>query len=207
MPHVEIYTDGACSGNPGPGGYAAIIYIDKQPPIKITGYKPNTTSNRMELTAVIEALNQIERPSKVKVFSDSKYVIDSMNGKWEKKTNFDLWRKLEMNRLLAHHSVEWIWIPGNSDQIDHRECDSLAKAAATGQMQDALTMIRPENNKTKDSEPENALIQAKADLCIEEIESVLIKWGFASKNKTVTKDEHFIDTIREIFKQAEILKE
>ncbi len=136
---IEIFTDGACQGNPGPGGYGAILrYKDKKK--EISGYSPKTTNNRMELMAVIEALRQIKRPSRIKIVTDSNYVIKGMtswiNG-WIKRNwknsqkkpvlNRDLWE--ELLRLSEPHQIEWIWTRGHSGHPENERCDTLAKRA------------------------------------------------------------------------------
>ena len=136
---VEIYTDGACSGNPGPGGYGIILKYGDHSRV-ISGYDPSTTNNRMELTAVIEALKAIKRPSKVKVVSDSSYVIkgitewikgwirrDWVNSQKKPVLNRDLWeRLLEYSRP---HSIEWIWVRGHQGHIENELCDRMAREA------------------------------------------------------------------------------
>ncbi len=144
MPHkkertVEIYTDGACSGNPGPGGYGAILkYGDKIR--EISGYSVETTNNRMEMTAVIEALKQLKRPCKIKIFSDSTYVVKGMN-EWlpgwikrnwltsEKKPvlNKNLWENLV--KLSKPHKIEWSWVKGHNGNPYNERCDQLAREA------------------------------------------------------------------------------
>ena len=144
MPHkkertVEIYTDGACSGNPGPGGYGAILkYGDKIR--EISGYAVETTNNRMEMTAVIEALKQLKRPCKIKIFSDSTYVVKGMN-EWlpgwikrnwltsEKKPvlNKKLWENLV--NLSKPHKIEWSWVKGHNGNPYNERCDQLARDA------------------------------------------------------------------------------
>lgn len=138
-PRVEIFTDGACSGNPGPGGWAAIIK-DENGVEEIWGFEPHTTNNRMELTAVIEALKKIKHPSTVSIYTDSRYLKDGITSwisKWQKngwKTsagtpvkNKDLWEVLL--KLSSHHRVEWHWIPGHSDHPENSRCDALAQRA------------------------------------------------------------------------------
>ncbi len=136
---VKIYTDGACSGNPGPGGWGAVlIYGDHEK--QISGGESNTTNNRMELTAVIEALSLLNRPCKVTLTTDSKYVVDSVTKRWVygwqkrgwKKSdgkpaiNVDLWRKLLP--LLDVHEVEFLWIKGHAGHKYNEICDKLAVA-------------------------------------------------------------------------------
>lgn len=137
MKHVYLYTDGACSGNPGAGGWGAILRfgtIEKE----LSGGEPNTTNNRMELTAVIEGLSALKEPCEVTLTSDSKYVIDSVTKGWvygwqkkgwiksDKKPalNVDLWEKLLP--LLEKHKVEFNWIKGHAGHAENERCDRLA---------------------------------------------------------------------------------
>lgn len=134
---VDIYTDGACSGNPGPGGWGAIlIYKDIQK--EISGYEENTTNNRMELTAAIKALSQLKKPCKVNLHSDSSYLVNAFNQKWIDKwqkrnwiksdktlvENKDLWMKLL--ELTSLHDVKWIKVKGHADNEYNNRCDKLA---------------------------------------------------------------------------------
>ena len=136
---VEIFTDGACSGNPGPGGYGAILkYGDR---IKeVSGCENDTTNNRMELMSVIAAFRQLKKPCIIKVISDSAYVIKGMtewmpgwikknwvNSRKEPVLNRDLWELL-LN-LSAPHKVEWIWIKGHNGHKENERCDELARKA------------------------------------------------------------------------------
>ncbi|MBP5303547.1 MAG: ribonuclease HI [Clostridia bacterium] len=137
MKHVDIYTDGACSGNPGPSGYAAILRYGLAEKV-LTGSDPSTTNNRMELSAVIEALSILKEPCEVTLTSDSKYVIDAIqkgwalswkeNG-WRKKDkkpaqNVDLWESLLP--LLEVHKVTFVWIKGHDGHPENERCDKLA---------------------------------------------------------------------------------
>ena len=138
-PYVEIFTDGACSGNPGPGGWAAILRSGKHER-EISGGMGLTTNNRMELTAVIEALNALRAPSRARVHTDSRYVMDGAT-KWlarwktsgwktaDKKPvkNEDLWRELET--ASARHEIEWRWVRGHADHAENIRADELARAA------------------------------------------------------------------------------
>lgn len=136
---VDIWTDGACSGNPGPGGWGAVLHyagVEKE----LSGAEAATTNNRMELTAAIEALNALKRASKVRLHTDSKYVMDGVT-KWihgwkkngwktaDKKPvkNDDLWRKLE--EAAARHEVTWKWVKGHADNENNNRADALARAA------------------------------------------------------------------------------
>jgi len=136
---VEIFTDGACSGNPGPGGYGAILKYDKE--IKeISGCEIETTNNRMEITAVIEALRQIKRPCNIKIVTDSNYVVKGMSEwmpGWIKRNwqtaqkkpvlNRDLWE--ELSKLTQLHKIEWEWVRGHHGHPENERCDQLARDA------------------------------------------------------------------------------
>ncbi len=136
---VEIFTDGACSGNPGEGGYGAILKYGRE--IKeISGYERKTTNNRMEMMAVIKALELLKRPCKIKIFTDSNYVVKGMtewvtgwiernwlNSQKKPVSNKDLWeRLLKLSRL---HQIEWKWIRGHHGHPENERCDQLAKNA------------------------------------------------------------------------------
>jgi len=136
---VEIFTDGACSGNPGPGGWAAILRSGDHEK-EISGAEPATTNNRMELMAAIKALEALKTLSKVTIHTDSRYVMDGLT-KWmtrwkangwrtaDKKPvkNEDLWRALDA--AAARHQVEWIWVAGHSGHHENERADALARAA------------------------------------------------------------------------------
>lgn len=134
---IEIYTDGAASGNPGPGGYGVILRSGSHYKELSGGFRM-TTNNRMELLAVIEGLNAIKQPgAKVTIYSDSKYVVDSVEKKWvfgwvkkgfKDKKNKDLWiRYLAVHKL---HDIKFIWIKGHNDHPENERCDVLAVAAS-----------------------------------------------------------------------------
>jgi ribonuclease HI len=136
---VEIFTDGACKGNPGPGGYGAILKYGKKTK-EISGCITQTTNNRMELTAVIEALKQLKRPCRVRVFTDSNYVMKGMTSwihGWIKKNwlnsqknpvlNRDLWEELLI--LSRTHQISWQWVRGHEGHPENERCDRLAKGA------------------------------------------------------------------------------
>lgn len=139
MKNVEIYTDGACSGNPGPGGWGAVLIyngVEKQ----LSGSEKETTNNRMELSAVITALKALKEPCNVTLTTDSKYVCDAINkgwlNSWEKNSwkkadkkpvlNIDLWQ--ELLPLLDKHRVEFIWVKGHNGHKYNEICDKLAVA-------------------------------------------------------------------------------
>ncbi len=137
MKNIEIYTDGACSGNPGKGGWAAVL-VYKNNEKEISGGEKETTNNRMELTAVIMALKALKEPCKVKLTTDSKYVCDAINKGWvyswksrswkkaDKKPalNVDLWEQLL--EQLDIHKVEFIWVKGHNGHKYNERCDRLA---------------------------------------------------------------------------------
>ena len=136
---VEIFTDGACRGNPGPGGWGALLrFKDNEKMIK--GGEPNTTNNRMELQAAIAALESLSRSCSVKLTTDSKYVMDGIQEwlpNWKRRgwktaskkpvKNEDLWRKLDA--LSAHHDIEWHWVKGHSGHHENELVDQLANQA------------------------------------------------------------------------------
>jgi ribonuclease HI len=133
---VEIYTDGACKGNPGPGGWGALMRYGAHEK-RLHGGEPDTTNNRMELTAVIEALNALKRPSRVRITTDSQYVrngITSWIHSWKKRgwktasrtpvKNVDLWQALDA--AVSRHQVEWHWVRGHSGHPENELADELA---------------------------------------------------------------------------------
>jgi len=138
-PVVEIFTDGACSGNPGPGGYGAILKYGTR--IKeISGCDPETTNNRMEMMAVIQALKQLKRPCRMRIVTDSNYLVKGMTQwifSWVKNNwqtslkepvlNRDLWERLL--ELSKPHEIEWLWIKGHRGHAENERCDKLARKA------------------------------------------------------------------------------
>ena len=137
MKQVEIFTDGACSGNPGPGGWGAVLRYGSAEK-ELSGGAADTTNNRMELSAVIAALSALKEPCKVTLTSDSKYVIDAVTKGWAKKwqangwvksdkkpaLNADLWEKLLA--LLEKHDVRFVWVKGHAGHLENERCDRLA---------------------------------------------------------------------------------
>ena len=138
-PHIDIFTDGACSGNPGPGGWGAILRSGKHEK-EISGGEAVTTNNRMELMAVIQALQSLTKPSVVTVHTDSRYVMDGAT-QWMKRwkangwktsdkkpvKNNDLW--LALDEATAPHQMTWRWVKGHSDHVENNRADGLARAA------------------------------------------------------------------------------
>ena len=140
MKRVEIFTDGACKGNPGPGGWAALLRTGEREK-ELSGGERHTTNNRMEMTAVIRALQALSRPCEVHLHSDSRYVIDGMTKwieGWQRKgwitasrkpvLNSDLWR--EMIEAARPHRIHWIWVKGHDGHVEKERVDQLACAAA-----------------------------------------------------------------------------
>ena len=139
MEEVTIYTDGACSGNPGPGGWGTILMY-KENKKEISGGNKETTNNIMELTAVIEGLKALKYPCKVKIYSDSAYVVNGFNQKWidswikngwknsnkEEVKNKELWQ--ELYELTKIHEVEFIKVKGHADNEHNNRCDELARS-------------------------------------------------------------------------------
>ncbi|WP_170005541.1 ribonuclease HI [Pseudopontixanthobacter vadosimaris] len=140
MKHVEIFTDGACKGNPGPGGWGALLRLGAHEK-ELSGADPATTNNRMELTAAIRGLQALIEPCEVTLYSDSKYVLDGMTkwiAGWQKRgwinaskkpvRNADLWH--ELIAAAAMHDVDWRWVKGHSGHPENDRVDRLASDAA-----------------------------------------------------------------------------
>ena len=136
----KIYTDGACSGNPGPGGWAAIILVNNEIKEMFFGNEKNTTNNQMELLATIKAIQKFKKKSEISIFTDSTYVRDGITiwiKQWEKngwKTaskkpvkNKELWKKLQ--NLSSKHSIKWIWVKGHAQDKYNNLVDELAQGA------------------------------------------------------------------------------
>ena len=140
--HVTIYTDGACSGNPGPGGYAAVLLDNQGRRRELSGGFRNTTNNRMELLGVIAGLEALKRPCEVTIFSDSEYVVNAITKGWlmswrakgwkksdkQPVKNIDLWERLLP--LLEQHKIEFKWTKGHAGNVENERCDVLAVAAS-----------------------------------------------------------------------------
>jgi ribonuclease HI len=137
LKHVEIYTDGACSGNPGPGGWGALMNFEGITKELWDGENP-TTNNRMEMMAVIQSLESLKHPVKITLYTDSKYVLDGIT-KWiigwkkngwrdasnEPVKNSDLWQRLD--QATKPHTIEWVWIKGHSGNPGNERADELAR--------------------------------------------------------------------------------
>ena len=140
MKRVKLITDGSCLGNPGPGGWAAILRYGKHKR-ELSGAAAYTTNNRMEMTAVLEGLKALREPCEVTVEIDSQYVKDGMSGwihAWKRRNwktvegtavkNRDLW--VELDAAVSRHKLSWVWVKGHARHVDNNRCDRLAKAAA-----------------------------------------------------------------------------
>ncbi|MDT4291185.1 ribonuclease HI [Methylomonas sp. MO1] len=136
MTEVIVYTDGACKGNPGPGGWGVRLeYRDKEK--ELCGGEPETTNNRMELVAAIQALETLTKPCSVKLHTDSKYVLQGITewmANWKKRAwktaankpvkNEDLWRRLDA--AIQRHNIDWIWVKGHAGDVGNERADQLA---------------------------------------------------------------------------------
>jgi ribonuclease HI len=136
---VDIFTDGACQGNPGPGGWAAIL-VSGPHRREITGYEPATTNNRMELMAALEGLRKLKEPCEVDLYTDSQYLKNGMQqwlAKWKKNgwrtaakepvKNADLWEMLD--DAASRHTMRWHWVRGHDGHVENERCDYLANEA------------------------------------------------------------------------------
>lgn len=139
MTAIEIFTDGACSGNPGSGGWGAILRCGETEK-ELSGGAAETTNNRMELTAVIEALKALKRECEITLYTDSRYVMDGVNEwlpNWKRNDwrttnkksavkNVDLWQ--ELDQLLPKHKIKWVWVKGHNGHPENERVDKLARA-------------------------------------------------------------------------------
>ena len=137
MKQVIIYTDGACSGNPGPGGWGAIL-IYKEKKLELSGYEAHTTNNRMELLAPIEALSRLKEPCAVDVYSDSAYLVNAFRQRWRENWQRNGWRKSdkkpvenqdlwqELLKYVEIHAITWHKVKGHADNPLNNRCDELA---------------------------------------------------------------------------------
>lgn len=141
MTQVTVYTDGACSGNPGPGGYGVLLKSGKHTKEMSQGYR-RTTNNRMELLAVIVALKTLTRPCEVTLYSDSRYVVDAIEKNWAKSWKARGWKKADKQPALnadlwaealdqlAKHKVKLVWVKGHASNEGNNRCDEIAVAAS-----------------------------------------------------------------------------
>lgn len=141
LPLVKIFSDGACDPNPGPGGWAALLRYEQSEKI-LTGSEPDTTNNRMELTAAIQGLRALKQPCRVDVYTDSEYVRRGITEwlpgwrarGWRRKggslANADLWQALEAE--MRRHTIQWHWVRGHAGHVENERVDRLAKQAIHG---------------------------------------------------------------------------
>lgn len=140
LPIVEIYTDGACSGNPGPGGWGVLLRLSNGTEKTLKGAQAQTTNNRMELQAAIEGFKALEQPCKIDIFTDSEYVKNGITRwiiRWRQRgwkttngtevKNKELWQTLEA--VSAQHEVTWHWVKGHSGHVENEQVDALARLA------------------------------------------------------------------------------
>ena len=124
LKHVDLYCDGSCLGNPGSGGWAAIL-VYKQNERCLHGARNNTTNNQMEITAVIEGLRALKEPCEVTVYTDSQYVVNTITKGWKRNKNIELWNSLDV--LLSLHVVNFVWVKGHNGHVYNERCDKLAR--------------------------------------------------------------------------------
>ena len=155
MSEVELYTDGACSGNPGAGGYGVVLIYGSHTK-ELSGAYRETTNNRMELMAVIQGLAALKKPCLVNLYSDSRYIVDAMNKGWVKRwksnnwmrnknepaKNIDLWKQIL--ELAGQHRVRWNWVKGHASNTYNNRCDQLAREAITSQTQQPDLGYKPD---------------------------------------------------------------
>lgn len=140
LPSVTIYTDGACIGNPGPGGWAAILINGEKRKV-VSGGADQTTSQRMEVTAAIHGLAALTQPCAVSLYSDSQYVVSTMTKGWKRRANLDLWEALD--REAARHQVRFVKVPGHSGVPLNEEADRIATREARARARARRQETRP----------------------------------------------------------------
>ncbi len=138
---ITVYTDGSCLNNPGPGGWGAVILPEQGEPERLSGHEPDTTNNRMELTAAIKGLEAVPAGASVALYSDSEYLVKTMTRNWKRRVNQDLWDRLDS--LAESRKVNWNWVQGHAGDPWNEEADRLAFAA----------MNRSLNNRVGDPAP------------------------------------------------------
>ncbi len=131
---ITIYTDGSCLTNPGPGGWGAVVLREQAEPLRLSGHEPDSTNNRMELTAAIKGLEAVTAGTSVALYSDSSYLVNTMTRNWKRRVNHDLWDRLDS--LAQAREVVWHWVRGHAGDRWNEEADRLAvsamKVAANG---------------------------------------------------------------------------
>ena len=142
---IQIHTDGSCLGNPGPGGWGAIIIYPDGDVKELSGSNQDTTNNRMELKAVIEALNFLESGSMIELFSDSLYVINTITKGWKKKANIELWNELD-NVIQKHTNISWNWVKGHSGDFYNEKVNDIAQGKAEMVKNNNLSHVNDEGS-------------------------------------------------------------
>ncbi len=185
---IEMYTDGACHGNPGPGGWGAVIIQDGVN-TELSGHEPDTTNNRMELLAAINALSAVPENADVLLHSDSRYLINTMTKGWKKKANMDLWDRLDS--LVSKRNIKWEWVRGHSGDLYNERADTLATQAIPNNPGEAsLTHLDKEGNARmvdvgwKNETQREATVKAQVIMKEETLE--LIREGTIKKGDVLT---------------------
>ena len=142
---IQIHTDGSCLGNPGPGGWGAIIIYPDGDVKELSGSNQDTTNNRMELQAVIEALNFLQSGSMIELFSDSLYVINTITKGWKKKANIELWNELD-NLIQKHNNISWNWVKGHSGDFYNEKVNDIAQGKAEMVKKNNLSHVNEEGS-------------------------------------------------------------
>ena len=142
---IQIHTDGSCLGNPGPGGWGAIIIYPDGDVKELSGSNQDTTNNRMELKAVIEALNFLQSGSMIELFSDSLYVINTITKGWKKKANIELWNELD-NLIQKHNNISWNWVKGHSGDFYNEKVNDIAQGKAEMVKKNNLSHVNEEGS-------------------------------------------------------------
>ena len=142
---IQIHTDGSCLGNPGPGGWGAIIIYPDGDVKELSGSNQDTTNNRMELKAVIEALNFLQSGSMIELFSDSLYVINTITKGWKKKANIELWNELD-NVIQKHNNISWNWVKGHSGDFYNEKVNDIAQGKAEMVKKNNLSHVNEEGS-------------------------------------------------------------
>ena len=142
---IQIHTDGSCLGNPGPGGWGAIIIYPDGDVKELSGSNQDTTNNRMELQAVIEALNFLQSGSMIELFSDSLYVINTITKGWKKKANIELWNELD-NVIQKHTNISWNWVKGHSGDFYNEKVNDIAQGKAEMVKNNNLSHVNDEGS-------------------------------------------------------------
>ena len=183
---LKIYCDGACCGNPGPGGWAFVIpKLD----IEISDYEEQTTNNRMEITAAMKALEYLSEhffnEDNIEIITDSQYVINTMTKGWQKKKNTDLWDRLD-NAVRKFNSVTWTWVKGHADNKYNQRCDELAVAEYRAYQESKRTI--------KELEEERELKWYGKKIPLDSTQKIMIE--FAPYEKYDVGKDHYVMVLK-----------